>query len=446
MSDTLSDWSKGDIIVVDDTPINLRLLSAMLNERGYKVRSVINGPMALSAAQLAPPDLILLDINMPGMNGYEVCHQLKQDERTRDIPVLFISALDEILDKVKAFRSGGVDYITKPFHLEEVLARVETHLTLRRLQLQLQETNNELERRVAERTAELARLNAAYERFVPREFLSLLNKENIIETELGDQVQQEMTVMFADIRSFTMLSEHMTPQENFNFINSYLKRVSPIIRQHRGLIDKYLGDGIMALFPHHPEDALRASIAMLTEVQRYNHHRQSCGYQPISVGFGLHTGRLMLGIIGEEKRMQGTVIADAVNVASRMEGLTKKYGASIIISEQSLQMIEDRQQYHARFVDKVQVNGKREPLSVFEVFDGEPEPIIALKQQTQQDFEQGLELYYARRFSESSVKFHRVLEQNPDDKAALLYLERAARFLVQGVPGDWTGIEIVTEK
>jgi sigma-B regulation protein RsbU (phosphoserine phosphatase) len=129
---------KHNILVVDDTVANLRLLSTMLSEQGYKVRSVVNGPMALTAARSAPPDLILLDINLPDMNGYQVCQELKDDQRTHDIPVIFISALDETVDKVKAFAVGGVDYITKPFQFEEVLARVKTHLALRSLQQELE--------------------------------------------------------------------------------------------------------------------------------------------------------------------------------------------------------------------------------------------------------------------------------------------------------------------
>jgi len=140
---------KGDILVIDDTPANLRLLSGMLAEQGYKVRSVINGQMALTATQAAPPDLILLDINMPEMNGYEVCERLKADERTRDIPIIFISALDATEDKIKAFTVGGLDYITKPFQFEEVLARVETHLSLRQLQKQLLGANRRFEQELA---------------------------------------------------------------------------------------------------------------------------------------------------------------------------------------------------------------------------------------------------------------------------------------------------------
>lgn len=139
-----SSTAKANILIVDDTTANLRLLSNMLTVQAYKVRAVVNGPMALTAVRTAPPDLILLDINMPGMSGYEVCAQLKADPQTRDIPVIFISALDEIRDKVKAFTVGGVDYITKPFQLEEVLARVQTHLALQELRRQLQEAHDRL--------------------------------------------------------------------------------------------------------------------------------------------------------------------------------------------------------------------------------------------------------------------------------------------------------------
>jgi PleD family two-component response regulator len=129
---TLSSTANADILIVDDTPANLNVLSAILGRRGYRVRPAINGALALKAAQKAAPDLILLDVQMPGMDGYEVCRQLKGDPQTSDIPVVFISALDDVLDKVEAFQVGGVDYITKPFQIEEVLARVENQLVLHR--------------------------------------------------------------------------------------------------------------------------------------------------------------------------------------------------------------------------------------------------------------------------------------------------------------------------
>lgn len=140
----------GDILIVDDTPANLRLLAGMLTEQGHKARSAPNGKLALMSAQASPPDLILLDIKMPGLSGYEVCQQLKADPRTRDIPIIFISALDQVEDKIQAFTLGGVDYVTKPFRFEEVLARVETHLKLRELQKRLAARVRELEEALAQ--------------------------------------------------------------------------------------------------------------------------------------------------------------------------------------------------------------------------------------------------------------------------------------------------------
>jgi two-component system sensor histidine kinase ChiS len=444
---------KGDVLLIDDTPENLMVLSRMLNKYGYMVRTAMNGPVGLQAVQTALPDIILLDISMPDMDGYEVCERLKADERTQDVPVIFISALDDLSDKLRAFQVGGVDYITKPFQLQEVLARLKNQLTIRRLQQQLTETNSILEQRVQERTTELAqanadlvRLNNIYERFVPREFLHLLHKEHITQVKLGDQVQQEMTIMFADIRSFTTLSEQMQPQENFNFLNSYLSRVSPCIRNNHGFIDKYIGDAIMALFPRQPEDALQAALNMLNEIVTYNKHRKNHGYIPINIGIGLHTGMLALGIIGEQERMQSTVIADTVNIAARLESLTKIYNASIIISEQMLFKLERPSRYISRFLGKVRVVGKQEPITIFEILDGHPEAVAALRVQTLSDFEKGLLHYYSEEFGEALHYFEHVLSMDPDDRAALLYSRWSRYYAAHGVPSDWSGVEMFVEK
>ncbi len=180
---------------------------------------------------------------------------------------------------------------------------------------------------------QLEKYNKAYERFVPHELLSLLGKKNITEITLGDQIEKEMTVLFSDIRDFTSLSEKMTPQENFDFINTYLGIMEPITRQYNGIIDKYIGDAIMALFPNNVDDAVQGAIAMLEKLVEFNQMPQDAGFQKIRIGIGLHTGKLMLGTIGGQARMDGTVISDAVNLASRIEGLTKIYGTPLLISE-----------------------------------------------------------------------------------------------------------------
>lgn len=166
-----------DILVIDDTPENLALLSQILKDKGYKVRSVTKASTGLRGAKAAPPDLILLDVKMPEMNGYEVCQHLKADESTRDIPVIFISALGDVLDKVKAFEVGGVDYITKPLQVEEVLARIKTHLTIRQLQQQLQTQNRQLQQEIAERAAAEEKFTKAF-RLSPNPIIITTLKEN----------------------------------------------------------------------------------------------------------------------------------------------------------------------------------------------------------------------------------------------------------------------------
>ncbi len=441
------------ILLVDDNPTNLQVLFDTLDGRGFKLLIAKDGKAALAIAGKARPNLILLDIMMPGIDGYEVCRQLKADPATKEIPVIFLSALTDTKDKVQGLDLGAVDYVTKPFQPDEIIARVNTHLTVYRLKKaldqknkELQEANDLLEERVRKRTAQLEELNTAYQRFVPREFLNLLMKESILDVILGDQTAQQMTVMFSDIRGWTTLSEQMTAQESFNFINAFLNRVSPVINAHQGFIDNFQGDGMMALFPQSADDAVQAAIAMHAAVSAYNKDRQKKGFQPIGIGVGLHIGDLMLGIIGHAERMQGTVVADAVNLASRLEGLTRVYGSSISISEPTLGQLTDPDQYKHRFVDKVQVKGKKDPVSVHEVFDSDPPAVIELKEKTKDDFEQGLCLYYDRKFSEASVKFNQVLEKHPEDRAARIYLKRSATYMVNGVPDDWTGVEILTQK
>ena len=290
--------------------------------------------------------------------------------------------------------------------------------------------------------SELERIAAASARFVPREFLKFLKRESIVDARLGDSVQAEMTIMFADIRSFTSLSESMSPQENFEFLNSYLSRVGPVIRQYNGFIDKYIGDGIMALFPNCAEDAVQAAIEMQQQVKIYNKHRQNSGYKPISIGIGLHTGTLMLGTIGEAERMESTVISDAVNLASRVEGLTKLYGVGIVASVQTLCRIDDPQHYKCRFLDRVQVKGKQTPVAVFEIYDGDSDTMIELKKQTQTYFEQGIFFHYQQQFAQAKQMFLRVLQVNKQDKAAIFYVERCDMLMKNALIMTVEGIEI----
>ncbi|WP_228060517.1 AAA family ATPase [Coleofasciculus sp. LEGE 07092] len=270
----------------------------------------------------------------------------------------------------------------------------------------------------------LAELNDAYERFVPRQFLEFLNKESIVDVQLGDQVQQDMSVLFSDIRSFTTLSESMTPEENFRFINSYLSRMEPAIAENNGFIDKYIGDAIMALFSGDADDAVKAGIAMLHRLTEYNQHRQNQRYAPIKIGIGINTGLLMLGTVGGRNRMNSTVISDAVNLAARMESLTKEYGVSLLISHYTFARLQNPMGYCIRLVDQVKVKGKSRSVAVFEVFDGDPRELREVKLATVSTFEEGLLLYYRDRFSEAAQRFVDCLRINPSDRVAQIYWER----------------------
>jgi len=292
-------------------------------------------------------------------------------------------------------------------------------------------------------TDELAKLNAAYERFVPREFLALLDKKSVLDVQLGDQVEKEITLLFCDIREFTSMSEEMTPQDNFNFINAYLSRMEPIISQHHGMIDKYIGDSIMALFPNCADDAAQAAINLLKRLSEYNFTRGRPKRPIIKIGIGLNSGLLMLGTVGGKNRMDGTVISDAVNLASRVEGLTKIYGASLLITEYTYAKLSRPLQYHIRVIDAVKVKGKSQEVTIYEIFDADPPEIIALKEQTLFNFKEGFVLYHCDEFNDARPFFEKVLQVNKNDKVAQIYLKRCDYFHKYGVSDDRENIEVL---
>ncbi len=276
-------------------------------------------------------------------------------------------------------------------------------------------------------TRELFQINEALSRFVPRQFLQFLDKTSIVDVQLGDHVQQEMSVLFADIRDFTTLSESMTPEQNFKFINAYLSRMEPLIVENQGFIDKYIGDAIMALFSKGADNALKAAISMLHRLSAYNQERAQAGYVPIQIGIGINTGSLMLGTVGGYSRMDSTVISDTVNLASRIEKLTKDYGVSLLISHYTFAQLEDANQYTFRLIDRVKVKGKSAAVSVYEVFDADPPKIRDSKLVTKTAFEEALLLYNVHSFSEAAQLFEDCLRLNPEDTVAQIYLERCQR-------------------
>lgn len=302
--------AKPDILVVDDTPANVALLAEMLKGLGCRVRVATGGEAALGAAANTPPDLILLDITMPDIDGFEVCRRLKADEKLREVPVVFLSALSDTADKVKAFALGGADYICKPFQYEEVRARVEMQLTLKTAREFLKEKNRFLE--------------YTFTRFVSPKVVETMKLRPI--TEFLKMERCEVTVLFADLRGFTALAGGLTPEEVQETLNSFLEVMVARIEVADGLMDKFLGDGFMALFgapfrqADHARRALDAAAAIQQAHSAWLAQRKAAGRPGLPLGIGVAAGEAVVGAYGTRNRMEYTALGQVVNLASRLCG------------------------------------------------------------------------------------------------------------------------------
>lgn len=497
------------VLLIDDQSIIGEAVRRMLAPEQDIVFHYCSDPIqAFKVAKACHPTVILQDLVMPQMDGLLLVRFLRsRDALTYQIPLIVLSSKEEPMVKAQAFELGANDYLVKLPDRVELIARIRYHsraytnllkrqeaeallrdenvrqalyieqvdkLTyaanafeqdtfqpeslsdvvdrgdelgqLARVFTQMVKTVKAREKELLDANAQTRGLKDSYARFFPSEYLQFLRKDSVTEVQLGDYVSKTMAVMFSDIRSFTNLSESMTPQENFNFVNAYLKRVSPEIRNHYGIIVKFLGDGMMAVFPEGADDAVKAGIAKQKRVQEYNSERLAKGDLPIQVGIGIHVGHMMLGMVGEDNRIQGDAYSDNVNLTARLEGLTKFYGVSMLISDQTLEHLSNPAQYQIRFLDRASVKGRNEPLAVYEVLDAEIEEICNLKLQTQVDFEQGVSCYRDRAFTDAKACFERVLAVNPLDKTAKLYLERVEWLLEHGVPENWNEAWVFSEK
>ncbi|TAE60074.1 MAG: response regulator [Nostocales cyanobacterium] len=497
------------VLLIDDQSIISEAIHRMLKPETDIVYHYCNDPTkAIKVAKEVCPTVILQDLVMPQMEGLLLVKFLRsKDSPTANVPLIVLSSKEDPNIKVKAFELGANDYLVKLPNALELIARIRYHSKayINFLKRQEAETlfkeeimrqaayieqvgkvtsaafdverdafqpdilaevakrNDELgqlarvftnmvktvkirEKELTNANSQLESLLKAYGRFVPHEYLRFLRKESITDVKLGDHVSKIMGVMFSDIRSFTTICEGMTPQDNFNFVNAYLKRVSPEIRNNYGLIVKFLGDGMMAVFPDGADDAIAAAVSKLKRVEEYNKKRAENGYIPIKIGIGIHVGHMMLGMVGEENRMQGDAFSDNVNLTARLEGLTKFYGVSLLISGQALGNLSNPDKYQIRFLDRVVVKGRSEAISVYEILDAEVDEIRFTKLQTQPDFEHGLEYYRQGDFEKAKNYFQKVLDLNSADKTAELYLTRVNYLLESDQPENWDGIWHFTEK
>ena len=285
------------------------------------------------------------------------------------------------------------------------------------------------------------RVTEAYQRFVPPELLKNLGKASILDVSLGDQVNVDMSILFSDIRSFTSLSEKMTPKENFAFVNAYLNRIGPVIRKNRGYIDKFMGDGVMALFQNNPDSAVKAAIDMQHEIFKYNNHAEKNEKHRIKIGIGINTGKMMLGTLGESNRMEGSVISDAVNLASRLENLTKTYGCNIIISEETYKNL-NKKLFKIRKIDTVHVKGKTKSTGIYEVIDGEETEIRLLKIKSNSKFKKAILNYQNQNFEDALKLFREILSLNSKDYLCKVYIDRCKDLIKKGWDkNNWSYVE-----
>lgn len=260
-------------------------------------------------------------------------------------------------------------------------------------------------------------------RFLPHTFLKLLNKESILQVKLGDYIEQEMTVLFLDMQSFTKMTENPSPLESFKFVNTLMGLLEPAIIQHEGFIDKYVGDAIMALFCGTPNKAINASIEMLKSVQQFNLSQIKSHHQPITISIGINFGLLALGTIGFHDHMDCTAISDAVNVASGLEKLNRKFNTSLLLTKDALAKIDDPQQFNYRCLGNVILKGHEKSTSIYELFDADDEQTKKLKIQTKNEFEHAVQFYNANQGEKAYAEFEKILALNPEDAVARAFID-----------------------
>jgi adenylate cyclase len=313
------------ILVVDDLPENIRLLEAVLSPRGYAVVSARSGPKALECIATEAVDLVLLDILMPEMDGYEVCRRLRADPATSFLPIVMVTASGD-QEKLAAIEAGADDFITKPFEKSELLARVrsllrikEYHDTIEAQAAQLAEWNRELERRVSEQVEELDRIGRL-RRFLSPQLVDLVSAgdDSFLESH-----RREITVVFCDLRGFTSFAESSEPEDVMQVLGEYYAALGDLVHRFEGTLERFTGDGVMVLFndpvpcPDAPERAVRLAVAMRNRIAQLNEGWARKGYE-LSFGVGIAQGHATLGLIGFEGRSDYTAIGSVTNLAARL--------------------------------------------------------------------------------------------------------------------------------
>ena len=364
--------SPAKILVVDDTPKNVKLLADLLTVKGYTVVTAPSGPEALALVEAERPDLVLLDVVMPEMSGYEVCRKIRENPATGFLPVVMVTALDPAQERVKGLEAGADDFLSKPINQPELLARVrsllrikEFHGTVQAQAAQLAEWNRTLEQRVAEQLAELERVGRL-KRFLAPQLAELLLSSG--DEKLLESHRREITVVFCDLRGFTAFAETAEPEEVMGVLREYHAVVGPLIFQFEGTLERFAGDGLMVFFndplpcPDPAARAVRMAVAMRERVGELAGAWRKRGHA-LGFGVGIALGYATLGKIGFEGRFDYGAIGTVTNLASRL--CDEAQGGQILISQRVYTAAEEL--LEAEPVGDVTLKGLHRPVAVYNV-------------------------------------------------------------------------------
>jgi adenylate cyclase len=340
------------ILVVDDNKQNLTILEKALTAAEYEVLTAADGPTALSLIESASPDLVLLDVMMPGMSGYEVCERIRAKEATRLLPVVMLTALSEVTDRIRGIETGADDFLTKPVNREELLTRVRSLLRIKTLHDEL-ETKNRL-------------LRTLFNRYVSEDVAAEIVADPGRHLKLGGE-KREVTVLFGDLRGFTPLAERLDPQDVVDVLNVYLTQVVDIVFEFGGTLDKFRGDGVMAFFgapirrEDDPANAVRCALAMQERLKDITFEKFPD--LRLRMGIGINTGIVIVGNIGSERRTDYTVIGNEVNIAQRFE--SNAGPGQILITGSTYEHVKGAVQ--VRELGLLRVMGKQEGVMAYDV-------------------------------------------------------------------------------
>ena len=341
------------ILVADDNPDNIELVTDIIEILGHDILTANDGPSALSVAQNEIPDLIVLDVNMPGMSGFEVCSTLKADKKTASIPILMLTALGDIGNRVEGLGLGADDYLTKPFSARELMARIETRLRAKAT------TDNLVE------TQEI--LRDTFERFVSPSVVEQLLADPS-QVQLGGRLQ-EITVLFADLEGFTSISERIEPERLLGVLNDYHTLIVRVIQEHGGTVDKFMGDAVMALYNtpveqiDHAQRAVHSALKIQKELRKFSAQLEPEFGMPVN--FGIHTGQAVVGNVGTPDIMDFTAVGDTVNIASRLQGLANS--GQILVSEAVYEKLSGL--VGGRAIGLLTVKGRSKAVMTYDISD-----------------------------------------------------------------------------